>query len=235
MTLASEAIQRAYRESNIIAAGASANTNQAAEGLVLLNSIHAATLGYAAGEELSDISIGGEYDESGAFGDYLPPNARLALNLTAARTLNLHPRPHEGQRIAIADAGANLATYNLTLDGNGRRIETAATVVLSTNSLARQWFYRADTGNWQRLGDMVSGDTLPFPSEFDDYFIILLAMRLNPRQGRELAAASGVWLQSISSQFEARYRRPRPLQDSGSLGLLGQWRDGWSDAWNPLR
>lgn len=233
MTTATEAIQRAYRETNLIGSGRSPSTTEAAEGLVLLNSILSATLGFEAGEELTDLNIGGEFDDSGRFPIYVPANARLVLNLTSARTLQLHPRPYEGQRVAVADAGANLASANLTLDGNGRRIETTATVVLSTNSLARQWFYRADTANWTRLTGLVAGDDLPFPSEFDDYFIIVLAMRLNPRQGRELAQSSASWLQTISTQLEARYRHPRPLQDSGSLGLLGQ--TGYRDSWNLLR
>jgi hypothetical protein len=235
MTLASEAIQRAYRESNLVMAGASPSTTQAAEGLVLLNAILPATLGFAAGEELRDLNIGGEHDESDLAEYQVPENARLVLNLGAARTLQLHQHPYEGQRIAVADAGANLATYNLTLDGNGRRIETAATVVLNTSSLSRQWFYRGDTANWQRLDGLVAGDTLPFPTEFDDYFIILLAMRLNPRHGREMAQASAAWLGTMTTQLEARYRRPRPVQGWGSLGLLGQRRDRFGGRYeNPL-
>lgn len=235
MTLASEAIQRAHRESNLIAAGASPTTTQAAEGLVLLNNILTATLGFAAGEELTDINIGGEHDQAWTTNDYIPQNARLVLNLTSSRTLNLHPSPYEGQRVAIVDTGGNLATANLTLDGNGRRIESATTAVLSTNSLSREWFYRADTGNWTRLAVLSDSDSLPFPGEFDDYFIILLAMRLNPRFGRQLAVESSAWLQSTSARLEARYRRPRPVQDWGSLGLLDQSRAYEpSGFWNPL-
>lgn len=235
MTLASEAIDRAYREVNLIAAGANAPTVQQTEALTLLNGILSATFGFAAGEELRDLNIGGEYDESWALNTYAPENVRLVLNLGAARTISLHPQPYEGQRLAVADAGANLATYPLTLDGNGRRIETTATLVLNTSSLAAQWFYRADTGNWQRLELLEVGDDLPFPVEFDDYFVILLAMRLSPRHGRELMQSSAVWLDSMSTQLQARYRRPRPVQDWGSLGLLhqreniGPWANG-----NPL-
>lgn len=232
MTLASEAIDRAYREVNLTMAGASASTTQQTDALTLLNTILAGTLGFAAGEELRDLNIGGEYDQSWLLTDYIPENARLVLNLGTARSLDLHPHPYDGQRVAVADAGANLATYNLTLDGNGRRIETAATVTLSTSSLSRQWFYRADLGNWQRLDGLEADDDLPFPTEFDDYFVILLAMRLSPRHGRELAQSSAVWLGSMTTQLEARYRRPRPVQDWGSLGLLEQSRFrpwGWGD------
>lgn len=205
-------------------AGASVSSTQETEALTLLNSILPATLGFAAGEELRDLNIGGEFDQSWAADCHVPENTRLVLNLSAARTVELSPWPYEGQRFAVADAGANLATYNLIVDGNGRRIETTATVTLSTSSLSRQWFYRGDTANWQRLDGLVAADTMPFPTEFDDYFIILLAMRLNPRHGRDLAQASAAYLGTMTTQMEARYRRPRPVQDWGSLGLLGESR-----------
>lgn len=145
------------------------------------------------------------------------------LNLAAARTLKLSPSPHEGQRVAVADAGANLATYNLTLDGNGRTIEGAATQVLATDGMVRQWLYRGDTANWVRLTDLALDDDLPFPTEFDDYFAILLAMRLNPRHGRTLMEESAAWFTGREGAFEARYRRPRPVQDWGTPGLHGQF------------
>lgn len=222
--LASEAVTAALREGNLLGINATASTAQLAEGLTLLNSVLLASVGYEAGEELADLNIGGTFDQSALVTQYVPENARLVLNISGARTLYLHPQPYEGQRVAVADAGNNLATYNLTLNGNGRRIEGATTVVLSTNSLSRQWFYRADLGQWKQLTSLALSDALPFPAEFDDYFRILLAMRLNPRYGQELAQGSAVYLNSISSQLEARYRKPRRPQDWGSLGLLNQRR-----------
>lgn len=222
MALASEIIARAYRESNVISINKTPTTAEQAEGLNLLNSLILSTIGNEAGNELCDLNIGGEFDQSGVCSAFVPENARLVLNQSAARTLGLHPQPYDGQRVAVADAGANLATYNLILDGNGRRIETTATVALNTNSLSRQWMYRGDTGNWVRLTDLVAADTMPFPTEFDDYFIISLAMRLNPRNNATTAQESGSALERQLRQIRARYRRPRPKQDMGSLGMLGQ-------------
>lgn len=224
MATATETIDSAYRESNLIAVGASASTAQQAEALPLLNSIILSAVGNDAGQELADITIGGTYDQSEVVRTYIPENARLALNLSGGMTFNLHPRPYDGQRVALVDAAGNLATNNVTLDGNGRMIEGTATLTLNTDGESRQWLYRADLGDWVRLTSLVAADDLPFPTEFDDYFAILLALRLNPRHGRELTQSSGVWLETTAKRLEARYRRPRPLQDWGSLGLLGQRR-----------
>lgn len=236
MALASDIVARAYRESNLIALSGTATTAEQAEALALLNSLILSTVGNEAGEELSDLNIGGQFDQSGYVSSGVPENARLILNLSGARSIDLHPTPYDGQRIAIADAGANLATNNLTLDGNGRRIETAASVTLNTNSLARQWMYRADTGNWVKITDLVAADTMPFPTEFDDYFIVRLAIRLNPRNSAQLAQESANALERAEGQLRARYRKPRPVQDMGSLGLMGQTSGGigGANAGNPL-
>lgn len=231
MSLASEIITRAYRESALIAIVSTPTAAEAAEGLSLLNSLILSTIGNEAGTELPDIPIGGQFDRSPS--QYLVGNARLILNLGAAKSIRLDPQPHDGQRVAIADAKGNLASANLTLDGNGRRIEAALTVVLATNSMNRQWMYRADTGNWVRLTELVAGDTMPFPVEFDDYFIVSLALRLNPRHRQALAQESIAALERSRSQLRARYRKPRPKQELGTLGLLGQGYSGGASG-NPL-
>lgn len=228
MTTASETITAALREGNLLGINASPTTAQQTEGLALLNSLLLAVFGFDAGQELADLNVGGSYDGSAIASEHVPENCRLVLNLDNARTFRLHPRPYDGQRLAVADAGANLSTNNLTLDGNGRTIEGAASKVLSTDGAALQWFYRADLGDWKAIGALALADDLPFPIEFDDYFRVLLAMRMNPRYGQELQQGSAVWLERISSRMEARYRRPRDVQDWGTPGLLGQYGRAYS-------
>ena len=234
MTLVSAIISRARRVNNSVVVGGSLSTNEQNEGLGLLNSFMLSALGNEAGVELHDINIGGAYDQSQFISSWVPENARLVLNLAAARTAYLDPNPYDGQRVAIADAGANLATRNLTLNGNTRRIETAATVVLSTSSLSRQWMYRADTGNWVRLGEMAAADTFPFPAEFDNYFALELALLLAPQNSESLSKESQAALADGRQRFRARYRRKRPVQDMGSPGLLGQGGFVGPGYWNPL-
>lgn len=227
MATASDIIQQAYRESNLVAAGATPTTVESAEALTILNGLLPATIGQEVGQELSDINIGGEFEDR--FCEYVPENARLVLNLSGGRTLRLHPRPYDGQRLAVVDAGEILSANPLTLDGNGRLIEGSPSLVLNTDGARGEWLYRADMGTWVRIAGLALVDDFPFPPEFDDYFSILLAMRLNPRHGRELAQSSASWLESQANRLEARYRRPRDKQDWGSLGLLHQRR--WGGVW----
>lgn len=207
MTLVSTILADAYRETNLIPLGGTPNTNQTTEALRRLNSIVLSTIGYEAGDDLVELNYGGDYDQSSLIVDYLPDNVRLIFNLDAAATLYLDPNPYDGQRLAFVDAGGNLNTYNVTLDGNGRKIAGAATAVLNTDSDSRQWMYRADTGNWVVLTTLVAGDEMPFPSEFDDFFVISLAGRINPQYGQNLAPESVERYRSIRSRLRARYGR----------------------------
>lgn len=221
MTLASDIITRAYRETNLIPAVSTPTTTQQNEALPLLNEQFLGALGFEVGDDLADINIGGTYDQSAYCATWVPANVRLVLNQTGARTLSLHPFPYEGQRLAIADAAGNLATYNLILSGNGRQIEGAATVTLSTNGDARQWLYRADTANWVKMTALIAGDTIPFPQEFDSFFATRLAMRLSPRYAQGITRETLTELGRIESKMRARYRKPRPPQDM-PRGLLNQ-------------
>lgn len=217
MTLASDIITRAYRESNLVTLAAGETTAQQTEALPLLNEQLLAALGFEIGSEISDLNIGGDYDQSSYCSSWIPANARLILNLSAAATYKLDPQPYEGQRLAFADAAANLATNNLTLDGNGRQIEGAATLTLSTNGDARQWLYRADTANWVKITALVAGDTMPLGQEFDSFFATRLAMRLNPRYGQSLSRETLAELTKIEGKLRARFRKPRPVQDMPTL------------------
>lgn len=222
MTTAGEIITAAYREGNLLGINATPTTAQQTEGLKRLNVLLAGVFGNEVGVQLVDLTVGGTYSQAEAASQFIPENVRLVMTLSGATTYQLHPNPHDGQRVAISDVGGNLSTYNVTLSGNGRTIEDAASVTLSTDGLNREWFYRADLGNWVRSAELTADDTFPFPLEFDDYFIILLALRLNPRYGQEIQQGSASWLENMANRLEARYRRPRNVQDWGTLGLYGQ-------------
>lgn len=211
MTVASSIITDAYRECNLIPMGVAPSANQTAEAIGRLNNIIKSTVGYEAGDGLDDLNIGGTRDQSSLVSTHVPDNARLLLNLTSAQTIRLDPQPFEGQRLSVVDVGSNLATYNLTIDGNGRNIEGAATLVLSTDDIAYQWMYRADTGNWVRISTLVAADELPFPEEFDDFFIIRLAMRLSPRYGQALPAETVSELKRQRSYLRGRYHAWREI------------------------
>jgi hypothetical protein len=137
--------------------------------------------------------------------------------------------------MAIADAGNNLRDTQPHINGNGRLIEGATSVTLNVNGTARQWMYRADTGNWVRISSLAAGDEMPFPQEFDDYFQVRLALRLVSRHSTSLAPESQLALRRAETQLRARYRRPRGQQDMGTLGLLNSNRYGFGGCSDLLR
>lgn len=233
MSLASAIITAAYRESNLVPIVSTPSANEITEALGRLNSLILSTVGNEAGGELHDITIGGAYDQSQFLSQWVPDNTRLVLDLASARSFSLHPHPYEGQRLAVADAANNLTSNNLTLSGNGRQIEGASSLVLSTSGTVRQWLYRGDTGNWVRITSLASSDAMPLPEEFDDYFITMLALRLNPRHGAAMSQESMAALTRQRDMIRARYRRPRAKQDLGTLSLLGQ--SGNTVGFDPLQ
>lgn len=219
MTLVSSIITDAYREGNIIPLVSTPNANQITEALRRLNTIVLSTIGNEAGDDLIDFNIGGTYTEENCFTSWIPHNANLMFNLTSAREYNLDPYPNEGQRFGVNDVGSNLATYNVVINGNGRRIEDAAAVTLNADDTVRQWMYTRDNG-WVRITDLADDDEMPFASEFDDYFIIMLAARLNPRYGQTLSPESQVALRRWKTQLNSRYQPSQQiLPDLDSRGL----------------
>jgi hypothetical protein len=221
MTTASSIIADAYRESNLIPMGTSPTSNQQTEALTRLNVILASTIGNEVGDFLDDINFGPPYDQSSLCAVFIPSNARLQLNLTASTTLNLSPVPFEGQRVHIIDVGNNLATYPVTINGNGRQIEGASSVTINTNSDNRTWMYRADIGGWVKIATLALGDSLPFPLQFDDYFVTMLAMRLNPRYGQTIPSETIVALKRSRNLLRARYHAWKEIQsDLDPRGML---------------
>lgn len=223
MTLVSSIITDAFRESNMIALGKTPNTNQSTEALRLFNALLEAAYGGDAGEMLQDWPLGsfGEDDPATEpasvydFCEHHPGLNRrlLALNL-APITVFLASQPQDGARMAIVDPFARLAVVPVTLDGNGRAIDGAAKV---TPTAAAEWFYRADLGAWKRITGVALTDDMPFPARFDAMFVILLAMRLNPRYGRTLDQQSLLVLKQGKQEFVARYLQSARLETDDSI------------------
>lgn len=220
MTLISSVITDAYRESNIIALGKAPNDLQAAEALRLLNGLFSSIYGGEAGENLQDWPLGNYGRQSPNYNieasnhriNHPFINRRLIAVNEEAKTVYLTLRPQDGSRMGIADPYGRLSTVPITLDGNGRTIEGNSTLLLNADGLFREWFYRADLGDWVRLTGKDLTDEMPFPAEFDNFFTILLAMRLNPRNGRTLDQQSALIYESERRQFVARYLQAMPLE-----------------------
>ena len=220
MTLVSSIITDAFREGNIIPLGKVPSGNQTTEALRLLNASISSIYGDDAGEALSDWPLGSFGRESPAYDleysdrviDRPTINRRLIVVNETARTVYLSLYPQDGARMGIADPFSRLASVPITLDANGRTIEGAATLLLDTDGLFREWFYRADLGDWVQLSGLIEASESPFPSDFDNFLIIMLAMRLNPRYGRSMDEQSLSVYRSERRKFIARYLQSMPLE-----------------------
>lgn len=239
MTTTLEIITSAYRESNLIAIGASPSAPQVTEGLARLNALVSGVYGYEVGDPLADWPVGveGVADDVGSWDSnawsYPPANVRLIAGHTSATTVYLPPAPDDGARVVVIDPNARLAAAPITLDGNGRAIEGATSVTLSANSLERSWLYRADKGNWTRLSTLTATDDeeFPFPIEFDDYFITRLAMRINPRYGRSIGAESADAMERTLGKLRARYRQKKSIMgEPGPASLTRGYGAGYNPA-----
>lgn len=218
MTPVSDILTQALRESNIVALGSAPTTAQSTEAFDRLKSLVAGVYGDDVGERLQDWLVG----NAGVHWPYMRgwnelrwkypiSNSRIILDHQSPQTLYLPLEPDNGARLQIIDLGGALATYNVTLEANGRLIEGVRTLVLSTNNLNRTWIFDADTSNWAVLDYIAADGEMPFPLEFDDYFIIKLAARLNPRYGRSLSDLSLGRLSEMQQMLESTYRQKRAM------------------------
>lgn len=247
MSLTADIITDAMRETNLIGANEYPNQRQQAEAMRLLNRLVSAVYGYDVGEALEDWMVGtAGIDELSNRGwtelNWRNPiqNSRILLNNTSPQTLLWPVAPDNGARMQIIDISGTLATYPVTIDGNGRLIEGDRVQLLVTNGLNTTWMFDAANANWvQVANELTVTGKMPFPMKFDDYFVIKLAARLNPRYGRSLSEESLARLAEQRDQLEAEYRQTRPMPAPlavrrlsspltryfGASGRGGKW--GW--------
>lgn len=226
MTLNSSIIQQAFREANLIAVGTSPTTAQQTESLLRLQSLVSSAYSSEAGENLTPWPLGNysrSNDSKMWIGEqqlrYPAINSTLVVVNEAAITAYLPVNPSDGARIQLIDPYSRLASVPVTIDGNGRTIEAAASLTLNTDDLNRTWAFQAENGNWARITDITLGGALPFPREFDDYFVTLLALRLNPTYGIKMDEQSMLRLKQQRRQLTARYAQSAPLQINPDLSV----------------
>lgn len=141
---------------------------------------------------------------------YPPANSRIVFG-SVSNTVFFPEQPNDGARMGMVQAsGAGDGGANgqiLTLDGNGRTIETSNTKAYTAPITGRQWLYRADLGDWTTVTDMALADSMPFPDEFDDLFITALNIRLAPRYRKPVTPETTLEYKRMLSLFRARYRQ----------------------------
>lgn len=242
MTLVSDLITAAFREGNLIAAGATPTTAEQNEALDALNRRVKIVFGVEMGEPLADWLVPAPQRTSPVAANYpqLPypiTNDLLALSSPFASDpqSNVYPYPPKNSRIVFGgvtatayfpeapDDGSRMAVVQgsgagdsgsvgqvLTLNGNGHTIETTNTQTFTFASPAtasKQWFYRADLGDWKALATLVLADTFPFPDELDDYWVCALNIRLAPRFGKAVAPETAKAFLAAEKAFKIRYRQ----------------------------
>lgn len=222
MTTLRDIIQLSFREGGIIGVGTQPDGDEFDEAYAHLKTTIRSLFGNELGDPLTsyDVGLSGVQKSSNFIAEpfVLPDNSRLIFNLDKPASLYLNSAPRDGSRFAILDNLGNLSTYNVTLYGNGRRIEGGTTLTLNTNRMSREWFYRDDLSNWIKVTDLLPDDQSPLPEEFDDLLITLLAMRINPRYGTETHQETADILKRMRSQLRARYRQDTEM--ASEIGLL---------------
>ncbi len=238
MTTVASIIKSALRETNLIPLGVEPDTNQIAEAFGLLSTIVAGVLGNEAGENLSPMPLGQNAIEAPRGypwwanelpgNVFVPFNTRIMCNLTGPGRVNLHPKPHDGARMGIVDISNNFDIYPLTVIGNGRSIEGEDQQTYDVAGTIRQWLYREDLGNWVTVIPLDLAGDMPWPSEFDDMFIIMLAYRLNPRYGQVIHPASAEAGKIATTKFSARYgQSTTQMPSEDGLLYLTHWNRFW--------
>lgn len=220
MTLVSEIISDAYRVGNLIGIGESPTPDEETEALRYLNRIVSSVFGAEIGDPLTAIPLGNsgivrptDYPIWGNEPDgewFVPKNSRLILNLDESKDYYLHPNPDNGTRVAVQDIAGSLSGGPVTLYGNGRLIEGQPFVVLSVDHYDAQWFYRDDIGSWTKVSPLLGTDGFPFPEEFEDFFVAMLAGRLNPSYGTAMDVQTQEMLRRARNLIRARYRQSIP-------------------------
>jgi|14_taG_2_1085336.scaffolds.fasta_scaffold52819_2 hypothetical protein len=233
MTTLRNIVRNAYRESGIIQKGLQPDADQYAEGLQKLKNIIENVFEEEVGTRFQDLRYGSDGVDSRyssytsdiqSYLDttYLPSAARLIVNKDSPSTVYLEPSPCDGSLISVRDAKGSFATAPFTLDAGPNLIEGAKTVSLDIDTLSATWMYRADLAEWTRLESLEEDSDMPFPSQFDDYFIIKTATALHPRYLVTAEQQTMMHYRDAQRRFRSRYSFDRQMPSERALRILGQ-------------
>lgn len=225
MATAAETIRLALRKLRVIGRGANPNSAQQTDALTELNAMLNALVGFGSSVAWKDIYVDADYE---IVPDY--PAQRLicrhsaALIITTPRGTPSRVIP-DGFRFAVVDATNNAATYNITVDynaTNGWLLEGAATdLTLSTNNISRAWMFRSELGDFKRVTDLATSDSLPFPTEFDLPIALMLAHRLGGEYGQELSQADFFYMRGAKAKLRNRYCQPPIMYPGADAAAIG--------------
>lgn len=213
MSTLSSIVNRAFRESQILDINRQPSTEQANEALTLLTGIISRRIRPAV-QTLWLGNTSSIKEQQGVtlknftrFVDdkAIPQDSYVNLVVERSYSVLLPPSPGDGARLTFIDVGNNLASFPLTLVGNGNLVAGNPTAELGTNGQVYSIMFRRDIAQWIVVTPLVGTSQMPFPEEFDDLFSIELAIRINPRYGKEISGVTAEIYQDIRSRFMSRY------------------------------
>lgn len=242
MTAVSDIIERAFYEAALTTELQHATPTQTRRAAETLTSIIRYLYGSNVGEYFQTFPLGNvgvrEPTNYGNGFSCPPANSMLIASNEAALAIDFPANPSDGARMGVSDPLGRLAGFPVTASGNGRAIGGQAQQVLAAGQV---WFYRADLGSWVLMTPLGLASEMPFPEDYDDMFVVLLAMRLNPVYGRDgIPAIQRDMLRDMRQQFLNRYLQSAPMQRNTDLyySSLQTWDEGWSgdtNDWNQGR
>lgn len=172
MATANDIIARALKLLGVGADGEPISASDAVDGLVALNALLDSLPANGVGSPLTPINVSEGHDSSG--------NEALFVASGGVR-ITLPEMPIDGMRVQVVDVGGAFGVAPVTLERNGRLLEGAANnATLSDVGLNRTWLYRADLGDWRRIGSLTATAQIPYPSRFDEAIAAQLAAKLAP-------------------------------------------------------
>lgn len=216
MTTCRTIIRHAMIELGVLEGEGNPSATEASDGLFRLQAIIDGLFGCGVGTALVDLEVTGA--------TAILTDQRALVSATGSFTITMPDTPDNGSRIQVVDILGNLATYPLTLDGNGRKVEGSATKAITAGGT---WIYTADTANWQKVSPLALDDALLLGD--DEFFTLETAKRLAPMYGAQMSRESVVALQRAANRIRARFasRGVVPADDAVRL-LSRQSYLGWT-------
>lgn len=260
--LAQQAVARAYREAAIKPIGTVPTVEEYTEGLERLNGFLDSLFGAEISEELSDVQVPasqrattnasdmialpypqnlsnfdqplapGMGDQQTVEGFTIPANVRIVWRGSADTTVYLPEYPSDGARLALADSGSSAT---LTLNGNGRKIEGAATKVIASPATAAEWFYRADLAEWVAIAPLELSSASPLPASFDRLLVTGTAIALTALDEINVTSGTMFTYNRLLKLCKQRYKQranttyggqnlPSADQSFDTFGGFSTWR-----------
>lgn len=207
-------IQRSFRLFGTVAAGATAESDDAAMALIAFNAMKRAWMGTLIGPRLSPIALTGTTGQAENGGEYQIPTG-------AAFTLTAPANPKPGARFGAVDANLTFNTYNLTIARNGRLLNgAAANYVVSTAGTDTRWWFRGDTGNWVLEADSASlSSAIEFPDSIIAYMPYMLCVVMAAEFSADLTPEVQAGAAEGRAVLARMYGRRGRAQPEGPLGL----------------